>query len=122
MDKFVEVKKDERGNVAPVFDMGDAGEIMFTTIKPGKIRGNHYHKQKKEQFCIVEGNAKISVRNIKTEEKKSFSVSGDMPQVIEIFPFWTHSIENVGQTEVKFVEYANMPYNAVSPDSFPEAV
>lgn len=122
MDKHIEVKKDERGSVASIFDMGEAGEIMFITIRPGKIRGNHYHKQKKEQFCVIEGKAKIKVRDLKTGEKNEYEFSGDKFQVIEFLPFWTHSIENIGDTDMKLVEYANLSYNPTTPDSFPEIV
>jgi UDP-2-acetamido-2,6-beta-L-arabino-hexul-4-ose reductase len=118
----VEIREDDRGKSASIFGMGAAGEVIYASIIPGKIRGNHYHKFKKELFCVIEGIAKFKMRNIETGEKREYKVSGDKLQIIEIFPLWTHSVENIGNTDVKFIEWANMPYNPASPDSFSEAV
>ena len=122
MLKPFKIKEDERGIVAEIFDMGETGEVLCVTINPGKSRGNHYHKEKKELFCFLEGNAKLKMRNIKTGEKEEYDLSGDKLQVLEIFPGWTHSVENIGDTTVKFLEYGNRPYNIDSPDSFFELV
>lgn len=120
--KDVKIKEDERGKTTSLFDMGAAGEVIYASIHPGKIRGNHYHKFKKELFCVIEGSAKFKMRNIETRERREYNVYGDSLQIIEIFPLWTHSVENIGNADVKFIEWANMPYNQTFPDSFPEMV
>ena len=118
MNKYLKVKEDDRGVIAQIFDMGKSGEVLYGSINPGKIRGNHYHKEKKEFFFILDGKAKFRMRNIKNGEKEEYDISGDDFQILEIFPWWTHSIENTGDKVVKFFEYGNKPYNAQSPDSF----
>lgn len=120
--KDVKIKEDERGKSTSLFDMGAAGEVIYASIHPGKIRGNHYHKFKKELFCVIEGLAKFKMKNVETGERQEYDVSGDKLQIIEIFPLWTHSVENEGNTDVKFIEWANMPYNQNSPDSFSEVI
>lgn len=122
MNKHLKVKEDERGVVAQIFDMGKLGEVLYGSVKPGKMRGNHYHKIKNEKFFVLEGKAKFKMRNIKSNEKEEYDLSGDNFQLLEVLPFWTHSIENTGDTVVKFFEYGDAPYNESSPDSFYEVV
>lgn len=122
MLKLLKIKEDERGLFAELFNMGEAGEVLYATINPGKIRGNHYHKEKKEFFCVLEGSAKFKMRNVKTGEKKERELFGDNLQILEILPWWTHSVENIGSTTIKFLEYGNRPYNVDFPDSHHEIV
>ncbi|MEK7635647.1 MAG: hypothetical protein AAB405_00990 [Patescibacteria group bacterium] len=122
MLKPLKIKEDERGLFTEIFNMGEAGEVLYATINSGKSRGNHYHKEKEEFFCVLEGSAKFKMRNVKTGEKKECELFGDNLQILEILPWWTHSVENIGDTTIKFLEYGNRPYNAVSPDSFSEIV
>lgn len=115
--------KDDRGTLAaPLFDLGELGEIMYSSILPGCVRGNHYHKVKTEYLCIVSGQAKVRMRQVRTGEKKEFEVAGDKLENIEVLPFWTHSLENIGSDEVRYIEYANRPFDPVTPDSFSEEV
>jgi len=115
--------KDERGTLAaPLFDLGEAGEVMYSSILPGCVRGNHYHKVKTEFLCIVSGRIRVRMRQVQTGEKKEFDVSGDIFENIEVLPFWTHSLENIGDIEARYIEYASRPFDPVTPDSFPEIV
>ena len=50
MNKYLKVKEDDRGVIAQIFDMGKSGEVLYASVNPGKIRGNHYHTKKKEIF------------------------------------------------------------------------
>lgn len=115
--------KDERGTLAaPLFDLGETGEVMYSSILPGCIRGNHYHKVKTEYLCVVSGRMKVKMRQVQTGERKEFEVAGDNLENIEVLPFWTHSLENISDNEAHYIEYANRPFNPVTPDSFPEEV
>lgn len=115
--------KDNRGTLAaPLFDLGETGEVMYSSILPGCLRGNHYHKVKTEYLCVVAGRAKVRMRQVETDEKKEFEVTGDKLENIEVLPFWTHSLENIGEEEMRYIEYANRPFNPVTPDSFSEEV
>ena len=118
--KDVMTKKDDRGEMTSLFDMGTAGEIIYSSIRPAKIRGNHYHRFKRELFCVIEGEANFKMRNIETNEIRRYKISGNKLQIIEILPLWTHNVENIGTTDVKFIEWANMPYNPLDTDSFME--
>ena len=115
-----EIKKDERGELIEVFKAPGFGQVFYSTSKPGVTRGNHYHKRKIEKFCVIEGQAKITLRNIATNETKEYDVSGDQPQIVEMPVNWTHNIKNAGDAEMKLLVWVNEVFNPADPDTFPE--
>ena len=51
--KKLVVKKDSRGWLAEIIQSEDVGKkrfglLLITTAHPGQVKGNHYHKKKKE--------------------------------------------------------------------------
>lgn len=127
MNEKLEIKSDERGKLIEVFKIPGAGQLFYATTRPGFIRGNHYHTRKIEKFCVIEGKAKIKLRNRETGEIKEFIVSGDEPQIIEMPINWTHSVENIGgdemkSTEMKLLAWVNEIFNSEDPDTFAEEV
>lgn len=121
-DKKLEIKKDERGEFIEVFKIPGFGQVSYSTSKPGVIRGNHYHKRKKEIFCVIEGQAKIRQRNRETNELKEVVVSGDTPELVEMKINWTHSIQNIGDKEMKLLIWTNEIFNPDDSDTFFEEV
>jgi len=122
MSEKLEIKRDERGDLIEVFKIPGVGQIFYATTKPGAIRGNHYHKRKKEYFCIIEGEAKIRLRNRDNNEVEEHIVSGDRPEIIEMKINWTHNIENIGDTEMKLLAWTNEIFNPENPDTYAEEV
>ena len=121
-EHFLEIKTDARGGLIEVFKFPQDGQIFYSTSKPGVVRGNHYHTHKKERFCVIEGQAKIRMRNRETNEIVEYIVSGDKPQTIDMIPHWTHNIENIGNTEMKLLVWANEIFDPANPDTFAEVV
>ena len=122
MNEKLEIKQDERGKLFEVFKNPKFGQVHYSTTKPGFIRGNHYHMRKQEKFCVIEGKAKIRLRNRETGEKIEYEVSGEEPRLIEM-PFnWAHSIQNIGDTEMKLLVWTNEVFNPEDPDTFTEEV
>ena len=57
------------------------------------------------------------------EEKiLEYFVSGEKLEVIDIPPGYTHNIENLGDTEMVTVMWANEQFDAQHPDTFGEKV
>lgn len=121
-NKELEIKSDDRGNLIEVFKFPKVGQVFYSTSKPGVIRGNHYHTRKIEQFCVVEGTAKIRLRNRETNEIKEYVVSGDVPKIVEMTLNWTHNIQNIGGGEMKLLVWSNEVFNPDDPDTFAEEV
>ncbi len=122
MNRKLEIKGDERGNFIEVFKFPGAGQVSYSTTKPGIVRGNHYHTRKKEKFCVIEGEALIRLRNKDTNEIKEYRVSGNEPEIVEMTVGWTHNIKNVGDTEMKLLIWVNEAFNPDDPDTFAEEV
>ena len=124
MSEKIIVKKDERGNLIEIFKFPkpEIGQIFFSTSKPGVIRGNHYHTRHLEKFCVIEGQGKIKLRSRETGERKEYNVSGDTPEVVEMFMNWTHNIQNIGKEEMKLIAWSSEVFNPNDPDTFFEEV
>ncbi len=120
MNKKLEIKSDERGNFIEVFKISGFGQVSYSTTRPGVIRGNHYHKRKKEFFCVIEGEAKIKQRNRKTNKIEEKIVSGASPELVEMKLNWTHNIQNIGDTEMKLLIWISEVFNPNDADTFYE--
>ena len=112
-----EVKTDDRGQLMEIIKMASAGQVFFSTTKPGVIRGNHYHTRKVEWFCVLKGEAAIRLRSICGGDVREFRVSGDRPDFISIPVLHTHHIENVGDTELLTMFWCNEIFDAADPDT-----
>ena len=98
------------------------GQIFVSTTKPGITRGNHYHDTKVEKFCVISGEADIKFRHILNDEIISYKVSGEKIEIIDIPPGYTHSIENIGDTEMITLFWANEMFDQKKPDTYYESV
>lgn len=121
-NKKLEKKSDARGDLVEVFKIPSVGQIFYSTSKPGVVRGNHYHTRKIEQFCVIEGEAKIRLRSRYTNEIKEYLVSGRNPEIVEMTVNWTHNIQNIGDGEMKLLVWSNEVFNPDDPDTFAEEV
>jgi UDP-2-acetamido-2,6-beta-L-arabino-hexul-4-ose reductase len=124
MSENLIINKDGRGNLIEIFKFSEPqiGQIFFSTSKPGVIRGNHYHARHLEKFCVIEGLGKIKLRNRETGETKEYNVSGDNPEIVDMFITWTHNIKNIGEGEMKLIAWSSEVFNPNDPDTFPEEV
>lgn len=118
----LEVKRDKRGELVELFKVPSFGQVFYSTSKPGVVRGNHYHTRKVEKFCVIDGSAKIRLRNRETGKIEEFNVSGSAPEVIEMPINWTHNIENIGNNEMRLMVWVNEIFDPDNPDTFPEEV
>ena len=115
-------RSDARGTLFEVIKQVGAGQVFFSTTKPGVTRGNHYHTRKIEKFCVVQGEAMIRMRRIGTSEVLEFPVSGAVPAAVEMPVFYAHHIENTGPSELVTLFWTNEVFDASAPDTFMEEV
>ena len=99
MKQKLEVKKDDRGKLIEIFRAPGFGQVNYSTSKPRAVRGNHYHNRKKEKFCVIEGRAKITLKNRDSGEVKSFWLPGKIPRL------WIY--RTIGPTTLKTWVKAN---------------
>ena len=90
---------DPRGSFTELLHTQDCGQVSVNITKPGITKGNHWHNSKWEQFIVVHGHGLIRERNLSTGELLEFEVSGEKIESVYMLPGWTHSIENLSDTE-----------------------
>jgi len=115
-------KSDKRGSLAELIKSEYFGQIFVSTTHKGVTRGNHYHNTKVEKFCVLRGEAVITFRHVFEDEVLQYHVSGDCPEVVDIPPGYTHSIENLGDDEMVVLFWANQIFDADRPDTYFEEV
>ncbi len=113
---------DERGVFVEMLKTNDSGQFSYFTAYPGITRGGHYHHTKTEKFLVIKGMAKFRFRHIVTGDYEELSTSGDMPQVVETVPGWTHDITNVGNDEMFVMLWANEIFDRERPDTISSKV
>jgi len=118
----LKVHADKRGKLIEIFKFSQCGQVYLITAPSGAIRGNHFHKRKIEKFCVIEGSAKLNLRNLKTGNKKKYILSGSRFKVITVPPGWVHNIVNAGKREMKVLTWTNEVFNPKDSDTFPENV
>ena len=109
---------DNRGSFTEFLKTEERGQVSVNVTKPGIIKGNHWHHSKNEKFLVVSGKAIIRFRKIDSKEVIEYQVSGEKLEVVDIPVGYTHNIENVGDTDLVTIMWANEPFDKDKPDTF----
>ena len=118
----VQLRTDDRGWLFELTKSPTFGQVFVSTTKPGITRGNHYHDSKIERFCLVQGRGLIRFRKTGTDEVIEYPVDDSNIQLVDIIPGYTHSIENVGDTDMLVLFWANEIFDPAVPDTHFEKV
>jgi UDP-2-acetamido-2,6-beta-L-arabino-hexul-4-ose reductase len=119
---FLKMNQDQRGSFTEMFRTIDRGQVSVNISKPGITKGNHWHHTKNEKFIVVYGKGIIRFRKINTDKIIEYPVNGEKIEVVDIPPGYTHNIENLGQTDMVTIMWANEPFNLDNPDTYYEEV
>lgn len=120
-DKFSYTLKsniDNRGSFTEFIKTPDRGQVSVNVSKPGITKGNHWHHSKNEKFLVVSGKGVIRFRKIDSEEIIEYCVSGEKLEVVDIPTGYTHNIENLGDTDMVTIMWANECFNPEKPDTY----
>lgn len=109
---------DNRGSFTEFIKTLDRGQVSVNISKPGITKGNHWHHTKNEKFLVVSGRGVIRFRKIDSDEVIEYHVSGDKLEVVDIPPGYTHNIENLGDTDMVTIMWANEPFDPEKPDTY----
>lgn len=115
---FLDMNKDNRGSFTEIIKTDDRGQISVNISKPGIIKGNHWHHTKNEKFLVVSGKGIIRFRKIDSDVILKYIVSSDEMEVIDIPVGYTHNIENLGDTDMVTIMWANEKFNPEHPDTY----
>jgi UDP-2-acetamido-2,6-beta-L-arabino-hexul-4-ose reductase len=109
---------DHRGSFTEFMRTPDRGQVSVNVSKPGITKGNHWHHTKNEKFLVVSGEGLIRFRKIDSDEIIEYRVSGEKLQVVDIPTGYTHSIVNVGESDLVTVMWANECFDPEKPDTY----
>lgn len=116
------VHSDPRGSLFEAVRSCRSGQTFFSTTRPGVTRGNHFHFSKVERFLVVGGRAEIRIRRLFDSKVHCFEVGGDRPVFVDMPTLHTHSITNVGDSELLTLFWAHEFFDPQHPDTHSESV
>ena len=112
----VEKYSDQRGDLVVFLKNKDLqtlrdsfGQIYFITFtSKGIIRGNHYHKNWREWFTIVEGEVLIKLEDVRNKENVTIVLSSNNKEHLrlEIGPYIAHSFKSLSES-ASLLNYAD---------------
>ena len=124
--KELEMHSDERGWFLEMFKRNeldkDIRQVSTASLKPGVVKGNYYHLNKKEWFLVIGGKAEFYLVDSETKEKIRFKLNPEKPRVVTIFPKIAHAVKNISKKTIYFVEADSKIYNHKNPDANPYLV
>lgn len=94
------------------------GDFHIATIKPSSIRGNHFHRDRREILCVVfkdQWSLHWDTGHGTDVKRATFSGSGVV--VVEIEPHISHAVRNDGGSTIQVIGLSNLPYSTMTPDS-----
>lgn len=109
---------DNRGSFTEFMKTPERGQVSVNISKPGITKGNHWHHTKNEKFLVVSGKGVIRFRKIDSDEVIEYFVSGEKMEVVDIPTGYTHNIENLGETDMVTIMWANEPFDPEKPDTY----
>ncbi|SDO00582.1 UDP-2-acetamido-2,6-beta-L-arabino-hexul-4-ose reductase [Psychrobacillus sp. OK028] len=108
---------DNRGSFTEFLRTSDRGQVSVNVSKPGITKGNHWHHTKNEKFLVVSGEGLIRFREIHSADIIEYQVSGEKLQVVDIPVGYSHSIVNIGDSDLVTVMWVNECFNPKNPDT-----
>lgn len=114
----LKMNEDNRGSFTEIIRTPERGQVSVNISKPGITKGNHWHHSKNEKFLVVSGKGVIRFRRVNSEKVIEYQVSGDKLEVIDIPTGYTHNIENLGNTDMVTIMWANECYDPEKPDIY----
>ena len=114
--------RDPRGSYAELVRSNGTSQVSVSVTVPGQRRGEHFHVDKIERFCVISGRARIRVRRLFDDRIATFDVDGDDRIVIDMPTLHTHDLMNIGDVELVTVFWTNGHFDPSDPDTHREVV
>lgn len=105
---------DERGFTAvPISNerLKSIYNVHIVSLKPGSVRGNHYHERQTEQICVLGGPCKLVAVDSESDEKMELVFDGESCPLIIVPPRVIHALKNIGEETVYLLCYADRPHD-----------
>lgn len=114
----LKMNEDRRGSFTEFIKTPDRGQISVNILRPGVIKGNHWHHTKNEKFLVAGGKGTIQFRKIDSDEVIEYYVCGQKMEVVDIPPGYAHNIEDTGEADMVVIIWASEQYDPEKPDTY----
>ena len=109
--------KDKRGEFIELIKTEDSGQFSFFTMRPGYIRGEHFHNTKFEKFLVVEGKVEFKFQHLFKKRIYKVLSSDKNLTTINTIPGWIHSLKNIGKKKALVFVWSNEVFDIKKPDT-----
>ena len=103
--------------------LGSVCDVHFAEIRPGAIRGNHYHVHRRKMLCVHHTDAwslHWDTGPDTPNQRENFEGSGVV--IVEIEPLIAHAIRNDGRAEMQIVGLSNLVFDPNNRETYPRQV
>lgn len=125
---FVEVKRlkrlgaDERGWVVEPVDDSDLTNRRILNLhvvcaEPGSVRGNHFHRDRRESICVLGGSFQFSSVDNASGERFELNISSSESVCVTVASDVSHAMKNVGSEAGYLLCFSDKPFNPQRPDT-----
>jgi UDP-2-acetamido-2,6-beta-L-arabino-hexul-4-ose reductase len=114
----LKMNADARGSFTEIIRTPERGQFSVNIIKPGIVKGNHWHNTKCEKFVVVSGSGVIRFRRPDSDKVIEYFVSGEKIEAVDIPVGYTHNIENLGEGDMVVFMWCNECYDVNNPDTY----
>jgi len=97
----------------------DVRDVQVATIRPGSMRGNHYHARRREVILVMYNDAwrfGWDTGEGSAPQQRDFTGRGTV--MIELEPNVSHAVRNTGTEVLVLCELRNEEWDAERPDSY----
>ncbi len=108
-------RKDHRGTFTEVVNEGPWETIIHGSMKKGATMGNHYHRECRAYFYIIQGSANIRARHLVDDSKDEVLLEAG--HGLFFLPFVTHIVEYLEDST--FLLLKSYRYKNDNPDIYP---
>ncbi|MDP7116556.1 MAG: WxcM-like domain-containing protein [Candidatus Woesearchaeota archaeon] len=97
-------------------DEGEFGQIYVIHIKPGAVKGNHYHAKKREWLVCLQGKVEVTLKDRESGEEKVEVLDADDSEVKRLYipPGLAHCVE--AKSPAILLEYSSTEFNPEDDD------
>ena len=113
----IEKKNDYRGDFVEFSKSEGSGQISYFTIKPGVVRGKHYHNTKIEKFLLINGSVDYVTKDLNNNKKKLIKLNSSNAEIIYSIPGHVHYFKNKTKKEATVLVWANEVFSEFKPDT-----
>jgi UDP-2-acetamido-2,6-beta-L-arabino-hexul-4-ose reductase len=93
----------------------EIGNVHLVTVKPGKIRGNHFHRKSKE-LLLIKHISSFRLHWMEQDTRRQRSFDGKGAVLVQIDPGCPHAVMNTGTAELTILSLQEHAYDPDSPD------